>query len=77
MAGPKARESAPRGQWPPAEKRRIAELPLRAGAKRTALTTNKRLSEEAGRPYGGSFGIASLPVSALVCVACRFHGSNS
>ncbi len=37
MAGPKARESAPRGQWPPAEKRRIAELPLRAGAKRTAF----------------------------------------
>jgi hypothetical protein len=43
-----AKERAPRGQWPPAEKRRIVELPLRAGALKAVLPANGRLYERAG-----------------------------
>jgi hypothetical protein len=43
-----AKQRVPRGQWPPAEKRRIVELTLRAGALKAVLPANGRLYEGAG-----------------------------
>jgi transposase-like protein len=36
-----AKQRVPRGQWPPAEKRRIVELTLRAGALKAILPANR------------------------------------
>jgi hypothetical protein len=43
-----AKQRAPRGQWPPAEKRRIVELTLHVGALKVVLPANRVLSEGAG-----------------------------